>query len=162
GPLSAAESRRLLRHHGVTDPAAAGPVAAFARGNPLLLTVAAQHAQASRSWDAEASQAVTQSLIGQMTRETAYPAVRRLPAAAALAAWGARGGPARGRPTTQGPSGGNRRGVRLRFPARGCPPPAGGGRPRRPPPCTPWPANRSPPPCAGGPRPPASRCAAAP
>src|SRR5262249_42210630 len=51
GPLSAAESRRLLRHHGVTDPATAGSVAAFARGNPLFLTVAAQRARARRPCD---------------------------------------------------------------------------------------------------------------
>src|SRR5262249_29511684 len=76
GPLSAAESRRLLRHHGVTDRATADSVAAFARGNPLFLTVAAQRARASRSWDADVSQAVAQSLIGQMTRETADPGVR--------------------------------------------------------------------------------------
>jgi len=84
GPLSASESRRLLRHHGVTDRAAADSVAAFARGNPLFLTVAAQRARASRSWDADVSQAVAQSLIGQMTRETADPGVRRLLEAASL------------------------------------------------------------------------------
>jgi hypothetical protein len=84
GPLSAAESRRLLRHHGITDPAAADSVAAFARGNPLFLTVAAQRARASRSWDGEASQAVAQSLIGQMTSETADPGVRQLLEAASL------------------------------------------------------------------------------
>src|SRR5262249_61262021 len=83
-PSCATDSPRLHRHHGVPHPAAAGPVAAFARGNPLLLTAAAQRAQASRSWDAEASQAVTQSLIGQMTRETADPGVRRLLEAASL------------------------------------------------------------------------------
>jgi len=84
GPLSAAESRRLLRHHGVTDPAAADSVAAFARGNPLFLTVAAQRTRASQSWDADVSQAVAQSLIGQMTKETADPGVRRLLEAASL------------------------------------------------------------------------------
>jgi DNA-binding SARP family transcriptional activator len=84
GPLSAAESRRLLRHHGVTDRATADSVAGFARGNPLFLTVAAQRARASRSWDANVSQAVAQSLIGQMTRETADPGVRRLLEAASL------------------------------------------------------------------------------
>src|SRR5262249_56833571 len=83
-PSCATDSPRLRRTPGVPDRAAAGPVAAFARGNPLLLTVAAQRAQASRSWDAEASQAVTQSLIGQMTRETADPGVRRLLEAASL------------------------------------------------------------------------------
>src|SRR5262249_61804729 len=75
-PLSAGESRRLLRHHGVTARAPADSVAAFARGNPLFLTVAAQRARASRSWDADVSQAVAQSLIGQMTKETADPGVR--------------------------------------------------------------------------------------
>jgi DNA-binding SARP family transcriptional activator len=84
GPLSAAESRRLLRHHGITDRATADSVAAFARGNPLFLTVAAQRARASRSWDADMSQAVAQSLIGQITRETADPGVRRLLEAASL------------------------------------------------------------------------------
>jgi hypothetical protein len=84
GPLSAAESRRLLRHHGITDRATADSVATFARGNPLFLTVAAQRVRASRSWDADASQAVAQSLIGQMTRETADPGVRRLLEAASL------------------------------------------------------------------------------
>jgi len=84
GPLSADESRRLLRHHGVTDRATADSVAAFARGNPLFLTVAAQRARASRSWDADVSQAVAQSLIGQMTKETADPGVRRLLEAASL------------------------------------------------------------------------------
>src|SRR5262249_24477158 len=84
GPLSVGESRRLLRHHGVTDRATADSVAAFARGNPLFLTVAAQRARASRSWDADVSQAVAQSLIGQMTRETADPGVRRLLEAASL------------------------------------------------------------------------------
>ena len=84
GPLSATESRRLLRHHGVTDRATADSVAAFARGNPLFLTVAAQRARASRSWDADVSQTVAQSLIGQMTRETADPGVRRLLEAASL------------------------------------------------------------------------------
>src|SRR5262249_27782303 len=84
GPLSAAESRRLLRHHGVTDPATAGSVAAFARGNPLFLTVAAQRARARRPWDTGVSQAVAQSLTGQMTREAADPGVRRLLEAAAL------------------------------------------------------------------------------
>jgi len=84
GPLSAAESRRLLRHHGVTDRATAGSVAAFARGNPLFLTVAAQRARSARSWDADLSHAVAQSLIGPMTRETADPGVRRLLEAASL------------------------------------------------------------------------------
>ena len=84
GPLSAAESRRLLRHHGVTDRATADSVSAFARGNPLFLTVAAQRARASGSWDAELSHAVARSLIGRMTRETADPGVRRLLEAASL------------------------------------------------------------------------------
>jgi hypothetical protein len=84
GPLSAAESRRLLRHHGVTDRATADPVAAFARGNPLFLTVAAQRARSAGSWDADLSSAVAQSLIGRMTRETADPGVRRLLEAASL------------------------------------------------------------------------------
>src|SRR5262249_25457281 len=75
GPLSAAESRRLLRHHGVTDPATAGSVAAFARGNPLFLTVAAQRARARRSWDAGVSQAVAQSLTGKVTGGSAAPGV---------------------------------------------------------------------------------------
>src|SRR5262249_7050115 len=69
---------------GVTHRATADSVAAFARGNPLFLTVAAQRARASRSWDAEVSQAVAQSLIGQMTREAAGPGVHRLLEAAAL------------------------------------------------------------------------------
>jgi len=84
GPLTPAESHRLLRHHGVTDRAAAERIAAFAHGNPLFLTVAAQRARASRSWDADVSQVVAQSLIGQMTRETADPGVRRLLEAASL------------------------------------------------------------------------------
>jgi transcriptional activator len=84
GPLSAAESHRLLRHHGVTDRATVGSVAAFARGNPLFLTVAAQRARTSGSWDAELSNAVAHSLIGPMTRETADPGVRHLLEAASL------------------------------------------------------------------------------
>src|SRR5262249_55517881 len=83
-PLSAAESHRLLRHYGVSHRATADPVAALARGNPSFVTVAAQRARASRSWDAEVSQAVAQSLIGQMTREAAGPRVHRLLEAASL------------------------------------------------------------------------------
>jgi len=84
GPLSAAESRRLLRHHGVIDSASADSIAAFARGNPLFLTVAAQRARSAGSWDADLSNAVAQSLIGHMTKETADPGVRRLLEAASL------------------------------------------------------------------------------
>ena len=84
GPLSAAESRQLLRHHGVTDPATADSVTAFAGGNPLFLTVAAQRIRSSGSWDADLSHAVAQSLIGRMTREVADPGVRRLLEAASL------------------------------------------------------------------------------
>ena len=84
GPLSAAESHRLLKHHGVAAGVTADSIATFARGNPLFLTVAAQRARTSGSWDADLSHAVAQSLIGRMTSETADPGVRRLLEAASL------------------------------------------------------------------------------
>jgi len=84
GPLSAAESRRLLRHHGISDRATADSITEFARGNPLFLTVAAQRTRPGRPWDADLSHAVAHSLVGRMTRETADPGVRRLLEAASL------------------------------------------------------------------------------
>ena len=83
-PLSAAESRRLLQHHGVTDLATIDSIIAFARGNPLFLTVAAQRTRPGSPWDADLSHAVAHSLVGRMTREAADPGVRHLLEAASL------------------------------------------------------------------------------
>lgn len=69
GELSLPESRRLLRHHGVTDPTTAASIVAFAGGNPLFLTVAAQNARSLGHWDVDLSRKVSRSLIGHMTRE---------------------------------------------------------------------------------------------
>jgi DNA-binding SARP family transcriptional activator len=82
--LTEAESRSLTRLHGVRDPATVGEILAFARGNPLFLTVAAQHARTAGAGRAELSRSVARSLIGRMTREIADPAVRQLLEAAAL------------------------------------------------------------------------------
>ena len=82
--LSPAQSRRLLSHHGVRDPAAADAITAFARGNPLLLTVAARHTLARGAWDASISHDVAVSVIGPMTRESTDPGVRKLIEAASL------------------------------------------------------------------------------
>lgn len=81
--LSAAESGRLLRYHGVTDPPTAVSIAAFGAGNPLYLTVAAQHA---RSWGTPdvLPAAVARSLIGRMTSEIVGADQRALLEAASL------------------------------------------------------------------------------
>lgn len=82
--LTEAESRGLARLHGVRDPGTVSEILAFARGNPLFLTVAAQHARTAGTGSPELSSSVTRSLIGRMTREIADPAVRQLLEAASL------------------------------------------------------------------------------
>jgi DNA-binding SARP family transcriptional activator len=82
--LTEAESRGLARLHGVRDPSTVSEILAFARGNPLFLTVAAQHARTAGTGRPELSSSVTRSLIGRMTREIADPAVRQLLEAASL------------------------------------------------------------------------------
>jgi DNA-binding SARP family transcriptional activator len=82
--LTEVESRGLARLHGVRDPGTVGEILAFARGNPLFLTVAAQHARSAGTGRFELSGSVTRSLIGLMTREIADPAVRQLLEAASL------------------------------------------------------------------------------
>lgn len=82
--LTEAESRGLARLHGVREPGTVSKILAFARGNPLFLTVAAQHARTAGTGRPELSSSVTRSLIGRMTREIADPAVRQLLEAASL------------------------------------------------------------------------------
>jgi hypothetical protein len=82
--LTEVESRGLARLHGVRDPSTVSEILAFARGNPLFLTVAAQHARTAGTGRLELSGSVTRSLIGRMTREIADPAVRQLLEAASL------------------------------------------------------------------------------
>jgi DNA-binding SARP family transcriptional activator len=82
--LTEAESRGLARLHGIRDPGTVSEILAFARGNPLFLTVAAQHARTAGTGRPELSSSVTRSLIGRMTREIADPAVRQLLEAASL------------------------------------------------------------------------------
>ena len=85
--LPEAESRRLARLHGVRDPGAIAEILAFACGNPLFLTVAAQHARLAGGYRAgrfDLPGTVSRSLIGRMTREITDPAVRRLLEAASL------------------------------------------------------------------------------
>lgn len=80
--LSAAESGRLLRYHGVTDPATAASIASFGRGNPLYLTVAAHYARSPGTRDAVSGAA--RALIGRMTSEIVDPDQRTLLEAASL------------------------------------------------------------------------------
>src|SRR5215469_16857795 len=83
--LPEAESRRLARLHGVRDPGAIAEILAFACGNPLFLTVAAQHARSAAGYrQLDLPAAVSRSLIGRMTREITDPALRRLLEAASL------------------------------------------------------------------------------
>jgi DNA-binding SARP family transcriptional activator len=82
--LPEAESRRLVRLHGVRSPDAIGEILAFARGNPLFLTVAAQHARSAGTGRLELSSSVARPLIVRMTREIADRAVRKLLEAASL------------------------------------------------------------------------------
>ena len=85
--LPEVESRRLATLHGVRDPGAIAEIVAFACGNPLFLTVAAQHAGlagGNRVGPLDLRGAVSRSLIGPMTREITDAAVRRLLEAASL------------------------------------------------------------------------------
>jgi DNA-binding SARP family transcriptional activator len=82
--LTDAESRRLIQLLGVRDPEVIGEVLGFARGNPLYLTVAAQHARAAGTRSLSPFGLVACSLIGRMTSEIANPGVRRLMEAASL------------------------------------------------------------------------------
>jgi hypothetical protein len=82
--LTEAESRGLARLHGIRDPGTVSEILAFARGNPLFLTVAAQHARTAGPGRPELASSVTRSLIGRMTREIADPVLRQLLEAASL------------------------------------------------------------------------------
>jgi DNA-binding SARP family transcriptional activator len=82
--LTEAESRRLVRLLGIRDPDVIDEILAFARGNPLYLTVAAQHARSAVAGSLSPSGSVGRSLIGHMTREIAEPGVRKLLEAASL------------------------------------------------------------------------------
>lgn len=82
--LTEAESRGLARLHGVRDPRTVSEILAFARGNPLFLTVAAQHARTAGTGRPELASSLTRSLIGRMTREIADPVLRQLLEAASL------------------------------------------------------------------------------
>jgi DNA-binding SARP family transcriptional activator len=82
--LPETDSRRLVRLHGVRAPDTISEILAFARGNPLFLTVAAQHARSAATGRFELSSSVARPLIGRMTREIADRAVRKLLEAASL------------------------------------------------------------------------------
>ena len=82
--LPEAESQRLVRLHGARDAEIIGEILAFGRGNPLFLSVAAQHARSAGTGSLESSGPVARSLIGRMTREIADPGVRQLLEAASL------------------------------------------------------------------------------
>jgi len=82
--LTDAESRRLVRLLGVRDPEQIGEVLGFARGNPLYLTVAAQHVRSAGTRNLSPSGPVARRLIGRMTSEIADPGVRKLLEAASL------------------------------------------------------------------------------
>lgn len=82
--LSAAESERLVRLQGADDPDAIGKILSFARGNPLFLVLAAQHAQSVEQPDLELSGMVARPLIGHMTRDISQPGMRKLLEAASL------------------------------------------------------------------------------
>jgi len=81
--LSGTEAERLARLHGVRDAGTCAKVVAFAEGNPLFLTVAAQHAR-SAGPDVQLSGEVARPLIGLMTREITDPQARELLEAASL------------------------------------------------------------------------------
>lgn len=82
--LSAADSLQLARRHGICDPATITRIVEFAAGNPLLLTVAAQHAQQGKPGAADLPGTVARSVLGQMTREIAGPEMRELLEAASV------------------------------------------------------------------------------
>jgi Bacterial transcriptional activator domain len=82
--LPAAESRRLVQLHGVSNPHLLDEILAFGRGNPLFLIMAAQHAQSAGSRRLDLYGSVSRSLIGRMTSEIANPGVRGLLEAASL------------------------------------------------------------------------------
>lgn len=82
--LTDGESRRLVRLLGVRDPDQIGEVLGFARGNPLYLTVAAQHVRSAGTRNLSPSGPVARTLIGRMTSEIADPSVRKLLEAASL------------------------------------------------------------------------------
>jgi DNA polymerase III delta prime subunit len=84
GGLSPGQARRLLGHHGISDPDTVDAIAAFADGNPLFLTVAARHARSRGEWDSAHTSAVARSLMGCMTSEIVDPSVRGLLEAASL------------------------------------------------------------------------------
>ena len=82
--LPEAESRRLVQMLGVRADGLIGEILAFGRGNPLFLSVAAQHARSTRTGSLESYGPMTHTLIGRMTREIADPDVRKLLDAASL------------------------------------------------------------------------------
>jgi hypothetical protein len=84
--LSRDESRRLLEHQGLSDPAAVDRVVALARGNPLLLGMAAEIGRSGPQGfeDVRLSADVGRALVTRMTREIADPTLRRLLEAACL------------------------------------------------------------------------------
>ncbi len=82
--LSDAEARGLIRFHGVTDSADTAKILAFAVGNPLLLTLGAQHAKSAGGGEVTLAGAAAQSIIGRITREITDPDLRRPLEAASL------------------------------------------------------------------------------
>ncbi len=82
--LSEAESRRLISLYGVRDPQVAGKVITFAAGNPLFLTLAAQHARSVGPGQLDFPGELARPLIGLMTREIADPRTQELLEAACL------------------------------------------------------------------------------
>jgi hypothetical protein len=84
GELSPAQARRLIRHHGVSESQPIDLIAGFAAGNPLLLTVCAQHARSQGRWEPSITGEVARSLIAPMTREIVDLDTRALLDAASL------------------------------------------------------------------------------
>lgn len=82
--LSEEESRRLVWLLGVRNREAAAEIIGFARGNPLYVTVAAQHARSAGIGQLGLVGSVGRSLIGRMTSEVGDPGVRNLLEAASL------------------------------------------------------------------------------
>jgi hypothetical protein len=86
GGLPREESRRLLGHRGLTEPAAVDRVLAFARGNPLLLGMAAEVGRRGLPGleDIPLSADVGRALVTRLTRDIPDASLRRLFEAACL------------------------------------------------------------------------------
>jgi hypothetical protein len=86
GGLPREESRRLLGHRGLTDPAAVDRVLAFARGNPLLLGMGAEVGRRGLPGleDIPLSADIGRALVTRLTRDIPDAALRRLFEAACL------------------------------------------------------------------------------